>query len=116
MRGVTRVVHVADRQTEVIERGCNVAVLGFEAAQIERQLRFDEPVAAVLSDHQAPAGGVKRAGGVGLAEGEAVGEERKREHIRVCRCLGSLDETVRGGHRLLTGTGDHQARRPGKPG
>ena len=78
--GVTRVVHVADRQTEMIERGCNVAVLSFEAAQSERQLRFVQPVAAVLSDHQTSASGVKSAGGVRLAEGEAVGEKGKREH------------------------------------
>ena len=79
-------------------------------------MRFVQAVAAVLSDHQTSAEGVKSAGGIRLAEGVAVGEERQREHERVCRCLGSLDETIRGGHRLLTGTGVHQADKPGMPG
>ena len=32
-RDVTRVVDVADCQSEVIERGCNVAVFGLQAAR-----------------------------------------------------------------------------------
>ena len=62
-----------------------------------------------MSDDQTPADGVKSAGGVDLAESEAVGVEGKGEGHRVCRCLGSLDETLRGIHRLLTRTRVHQA-------
>ena len=56
--GVARVVIVADRQREVIERGQRVAVFGLESGQTGRQVCLVEAVAAVLSDHQAPAQGV----------------------------------------------------------
>ena len=75
-----------------------------------------EAVAAVLGDHQAPAQGVQRADGIGVAEGEAVGEQRERERTRVAGGLGGLDQAVRGGHRLLTGTGDRQCDDQACPG
>jgi hypothetical protein len=62
-------------------------------------------VAAVLSDHQTPAEGVKRPDGICVTESETVGSERPREHVRVACCLCSLDEAIRGIHRLPTGTG-----------
>jgi hypothetical protein len=62
-------------------------------------------VAAVLSDHQTPAQGVKRRDGICVTESRTVGSERPREHVRVACCLRSLDEAIRGIHRLLTGTG-----------
>ena len=77
------VVVVADRQSEVIERGQRVAVFGLEAGQDARQVGLDEAVAAVLGDRQAPAQGLQRADGIGVAEGEAVGEQRERERTRV---------------------------------
>ena len=62
-----------------------------------------------MGDHQAPAQGVKRAVGIGVAEGEPVGEKRERERKGVAGGFGGVDQTVRGGHRLVTATGDHQA-------
>ena len=59
--GVARVVEVADRQRDVVERGQRVAVFGLEAGQTARQVCFVVAVAAVLGDHQAPAQGVQRA-------------------------------------------------------
>ena len=69
-----------------------------------------------MGDHQAPAQGVTRAVRIGVAEGEAVGEQRVREHIRVAGGLGGVDQTVRGGHRLVSGTGDRQREDQGCPG
>jgi len=37
-----------------------------------------------------------------------VGEERKREHIRVVGGFGGVDQAGRGGPRLLTATGERQ--------
>ena len=61
MVGVARVVEIADRQSDVIERGQRVAVLGLEAGQTARHVCFGIAVAAVLGDHQTPAQGVQRA-------------------------------------------------------
>ena len=77
--GVAGVVEVADCQSEVIERGQRVAVFGLKSGQIGRQVDLVGAVAAVLGDHQTPAQGVQRADGIGVAESEAVGEQRKRE-------------------------------------
>ena len=90
-------------------------MFGLEAAQIERQLRLGNAVAAVLCDHQAPAQGVQRADGIGVAEGKAVGESANESMNGFARCLGGLDEAVRGSHRLLTGTGVHQAENQASP-
>ena len=65
-------------------------------------------VAAVLSDHQTPAQGVKRPDGIRVTESDTVGSERPREQQRVACCLRSLDEAIRGIHRLPTGTGHMQ--------
>ena len=45
------------------------------------------------------------AGGIGVTESQTVGTEHPREPERVACCLGSLDEAIRGIHRLPTGTG-----------
>ena len=95
-------MEVADCQSEVIERGQRVAVFGLESGQIGRQVGLDGAVAAVLSDHHAPAHGLPRAVGIGVAESDAVGDQREREHMRVAGRLGGVDQTVRGSHRLVT--------------
>ena len=59
----------------------------------------------VLSDHQTPTEGVKRPDGIRVTKSRTVGTERQREHGRVACCLRSLDEAIRGIHRLPTGTG-----------
>ena len=103
-RGVARIVVVADRQREVIERGQRVAVFGFEEGQNVRQGSRGGAVAAVPSDHQTPAQGVKRRDGIGVAESRTVGTA-PTEHKRVVGCLRSLDQAVRGIHRFPIGTG-----------
>ena len=114
--GVARVVEIADRQRDVIERGQRVAVFGLKAGHTVRHVCFGVAVAAVLGDHQAPAQGVQRLGGISVAEGVAVGVKRKRERIRVVGGLGGLDQAVRGGPRLLTATGDRQCEDQVCPG
>ena len=101
--------------SEVIERGQRVAVFGFEAGQSGRQVCLVAAVAAVLSDHQAPAQGLKRADGIGVAESEPVGEKRERERQRVAGGFGGVDQAVRGGHRLLMRNRPSSVRRPGMP-
>jgi len=76
--GVARVVQSADCQSEVIECRHGVAVLSLEAGQNEREICLVGAVAAVLSDHQAPAQGVQCVDGIGFAPGEAVSEQRVR--------------------------------------
>jgi hypothetical protein len=107
MDGVARVVVVADRQSDVPERGQRVAAFGLEVGQSARHVGLIAAITAVLSDYQAPAQGLERTVGVGLAEGEAVGEKRLRERPRVVGGLGGLDQAGRGSHRLITGTGHH---------
>ena len=63
-----------------------------------------------------PGAGHQRAVGIGVAEGEPVGEQREREHIRVVGGLGGVDQTGRGGHRLVSGTGDRQCEDQACPG
>ena len=58
-----------------------------------------------MSDHQTPAEGVKRPDGIRFMESHTVGTERPREQVRVACCLRSLDQAIRGIHRLPTGTG-----------
>ena len=58
-----------------------------------------------MRDHQTPADGGKRPDGIRVTESQTVGTEREREHGRVACCLGSLDEAIRGIHRLPTTTG-----------
>ena len=106
--GVARVVEVADRQSEVVESGHGAALFGLESGQNVRQDCRVGAVAAVVSDHQTPAQGVNRRDGICVAESETVGPERQRRARRVAGCLGSLDEAIRGSHRLLTGTADCQ--------
>jgi hypothetical protein len=113
---VARVVVVADRHSDVPERGLRVAVPGLDAAQVGRQLGFVIAVAAVSSSHQAPPQGVKRAVGIGVAESEAVGEQRERERVRVVGGLGGVDEAVRGGDRLVSETNDRQCEDQACPG
>ena len=84
--------------------------------QTDRQLCLVEAVSAVLSDHQTPAKGVKRASGIGVAEGEPVDEKRERECIRVAGGLGGGDEAVRGGHRLVSRAFDRQCEYEACPG
>ena len=106
--GGARVVIMADRHSEVIESGQRVTGFGFEAGQTDRQVCLVGAVAAVVSDHQAPAQGVQRAPGIGVPEREPAGEKRERERIRVTGGFGGVDQTVRGGTRLVTATGDRQ--------
>ena len=82
----------------------------------DRQLCLVEAVAAVLSDNQAPAHGVERAGGIGVAEGEPIGEKRERKRLWVAGGLGGVDQAVRGGHRLVSGTCDRQCDYEACPG
>ena len=91
--GVTRVVVIADRHSEVFERGQRVAVFGFESGQSGRQMGLVVAVAAVLGDRQAPAQGITRAVGIGVAEGEAVSEQRVRERNWVAGGFGGVDQT-----------------------
>ena len=99
---------VADRQSEVVERGQRVAVFGLNSAQDARQVCLVGAVTAVVRDDQAPAQGVQRAVGICVAEGQTIGEERERKHIRVAGGFGGVDQTARGGHRLVKATGDRQ--------
>ncbi len=69
-----------------------------------------------MSDHHAPAHGLPRTVGIGVAEGVAVGVQRERERIRVVGGFGGVDQTVRGSHRLVIGTGDRQCDDQGCPG
>ena len=101
---VARVVEVADRQSDVIERRQRIAVFGLKPRQRGRQQWFGQAAAAVLGDHQAPAQGLQRAVGISIAEGVAIGVERVGERPRVVGGLGGVDQPVRGGPRLLTGT------------
>ena len=80
----------------VFERGERVAEFCFDYGQTARQSGFVEAAAAVVSDHHAPAHGLPRTVGIGVAESEAVGEQRKRDRIRVAGRLGGVDEAVRG--------------------
>jgi hypothetical protein len=41
-------------------------------------------------------------------DGQAVADQRPGKHIRVAGRLGGIDQTVRGRHRLVMGTGDRQ--------
>ena len=72
-------------------------------------------VAAVLSDHQAPAHGVERVHGIGVAEGEAVGEKRPRERPRVIRSFGNVDQALCGSYRVVAGPSDRQCEYYGCP-
>ena len=76
---------------------------------------LDVAVAAVVGDHQAPAQSLTRAVTIGVAEGEPVGEQREREHKGVAGRLGGVDQSVRGGHRVVSATGDHQCLDQGLP-
>jgi hypothetical protein len=78
------------------------------AGQAGRQMGLHVAVAAVLGDHQTPAQGLTRAVRIGIAEGEPVGEQREREDKRVAGRLGGIDQSGRGGHRVVSATGDHQ--------
>ena len=51
MGGVARVVVVADRQSEVFERGQRVAVLRLDSGQTARHVGLSAAVTAVLSDY-----------------------------------------------------------------
>jgi hypothetical protein len=58
MDGVARVVVVADRQSDVPERGQRVAAFGLEVRQSARHVGLIAAITAVLSDYQAPAQGL----------------------------------------------------------
>ena len=76
-RGVARIVVVADRQSDVIERGQRVTVFGFKSGQMASHVGLVGAVTAVLGDRQAPAQGLERADGIGVAVGDPVGEKRE---------------------------------------
>ena len=61
-----------------------------------------------MSDRQAAAKGVERAGWICVAIRGAVSGEHDREHEGVPRSLCSLDQAIRGDHRLLTRTGERK--------
>ena len=105
MGGVARVVVVADRQSEVFERGQRVAVLGLDPGQSARDVALIAAVTAGLSDYQASTQGLTYMVGIGVAEGDAVGEKRVRERPRVVGGLGGVDQAGRGSHRLAIETG-----------
>ena len=67
---------LADCQSDVIERRHSVAVFGLESGKADGQVSLVGAVSAVLSDHQAPAHGLNRAVGIGVAERDPVGVER----------------------------------------
>src|SRR5271166_142708 len=49
------------------------------------------------------------AAGIGVAVGEAVGEQRERERIGVSGGFGRVDHSVGGGHRLVTRSGHEES-------
>ncbi len=114
--GVAGRVVVADGHSDVIERSRRVAELGLVPRQTSRQIGLNGAVAAVLSDRQSPAAGFQRAVGIGVAEREPVGGEGVCERIGVSGGLGGVDQAVRGGSRLLTGTGERQCEYEACPG
>src|SRR5262249_5075269 len=106
---VAGVVAVADRQSDGLEPGQQVAVFEYvKPGQSHRQNGLWEAVAAVLSDHQAPAEGVQCADGICFGECKAAGAEREREHERITRRLSGVDQAVSGVQRLLGGTGGRE--------
>jgi hypothetical protein len=116
MGGVARVVVVADCQSEVFERRQRVAMFGLDVGKSARHMRLIATITAILSDYQAPAQGLTRTVGVGIAEGEAVGEKRVRKPPRVVGGLGGVDQAGRGGHRLAIETGRHECDEQACPG
>ena len=113
--GVARVVIVADRQGEVIERGQRVAVSASKRHRLAA--RFVSLTRLPLS--WAIARPRRRASseptGSALTDGPAVGLQRKREDTRVAGRFGGLDQAVRGGHRLVIGTANRQCHDAGTP-
>ena len=49
-------------------------------------------------------------------DGQAVGEKRQRKRIRVAGRFGGVDQTVRGRHRIVSGTGNRQSDDQARPG
>ena len=72
--------------------------------QCHRQICLVGPIAAVLGDRHAPAHWIECAKRVCRAQGQAVGEQRKREHVRIVGRLGGADQAGRNGQRLLEAT------------
>ena len=54
--------------------------------------------------------------GVGVAEGDAVGEKRVRERPRIVGGLGGVDQAGRGSHRLTIETGHLESDDQACPG
>ena len=72
------------------------------AAQVGCKMCLVGAIAAVLGDCHALAQASERATGVGINDGETVGEEHERDHIWVAGSLGGLGQTLRGGYGLVS--------------